>query len=91
MNYLQKIRKLEKFRGTNEWNKLSVNHKQLLDIQINAMRTYMEALIGRCLDIQDKINSANKNDTEVKEGIDEGNGDSHQVNVIILGLGDLNE
>lgn len=47
-----KIIKLEEFRDTDEWITLSVAHKQLLDIQLNAMKTYLEALIGRCLDIE---------------------------------------
>lgn len=51
----RKIIKLERFRETKEWNELSLNHKELLDIQINAMRTYQEILIARCLDIQQEI------------------------------------
>lgn len=47
-----KINNLEKFRGSKEWDNLSFYHKQLLDIQLNAMRTYREVLIGRCLDIE---------------------------------------
>lgn len=47
-----KIKRLENFRTTKEWNELSVAHKQLLDIQLQSMRTYLECLIGRCLDIQ---------------------------------------
>lgn len=60
-----KIKNLENFRGTEEWNKLSVNHKQLLDIQLNAMRTYLETLIGRCLNIQEEID--NENTSEEKK------------------------
>jgi len=52
MELFGKIRKLEKFRGSAEWEKLSVAHKQLLDIQLQSMRTYLECLIGRCLDIE---------------------------------------
>lgn len=52
MELTGKIRKLESFRTTKEWDKLSVSHKQLLDIQLQSMRTYLECLIGRCLDIQ---------------------------------------
>lgn len=52
MELISKIRKIETFRGTDEWNKLSTNHKQLLDIQLSAMRTYLETLMGRCLDIE---------------------------------------
>lgn len=52
-----KIVKIEKFRGTDEWDKLSVNHKQLLDIQLQSMRTYVETLVGRCLDIEENMNN----------------------------------
>ena len=52
MELFGKIRNLEKFRGSDEWEKLSVAHKQLLDIQLQSMRTYLECLIGRVLDIE---------------------------------------
>ena len=52
MELFGKIRNLEKFRGSDEWGKLSVAHKQLLDIQLQSMRTYLECLIGRVLDIE---------------------------------------
>lgn len=51
---LGKIKRLEGFRRTDKWNELSVNHKQLLDIQLSAMRTYLECLIGRIIDINSK-------------------------------------
>lgn len=54
MELTTKIRKLETFRGTKEWDNISVSHKQLLDIQLQAMRTYLECLIGRCLEIQNE-------------------------------------
>ena len=76
-----KIMKLDKFRGTDEWNKLSVSHKQLLDIQLQAMRTYMEALIGRCLDIEEKINN------KVEEKVEEN--DENQAKIIIIDLGKI--
>lgn len=52
MELLGKIKNLDKFRGTSEWEKLSVAHKQLLDIQLQSMRTYYECLVGRVLDIE---------------------------------------
>lgn len=55
MELFGKIKKLESFRGSDEWNKLSTNHKQLLDIQLQAMTTYLETLIGRCLDLEESI------------------------------------
>lgn len=76
---LGKIKRLENFRGTDEWNKISINHKQLLDIQLNAMRTYIEALIARELDIKENIEKEvepNKNDED------------EPVKVIIIGLGE---
>ena len=76
-----KIMKLDKFRGTDEWNKLSVSHKQLLDIQLQAMRTYMEALVGRCLDIEEKINN------KVEEKVEEN--DENQAKIIIIDLGKI--
>ena len=50
-----KIRNLEKFRMTKEWNELSLNHKELLDIQLKIMQSYWEVLNARCLDLQQKI------------------------------------
>jgi hypothetical protein len=49
-----KIMKLGKFRSTEEWNKLSVNHKCLLDIQLSAMQTYLETLMSRIVDLKTK-------------------------------------
>ena len=62
-----KMNKLSVFRGTEEWKKLSTNHKQLLDIQLSAMSTYMETLTGRILDIREKCtdNKEDKNDEDV--------------------------
>ena len=48
---LLKIRKLEKFRLSEDWIKLSFNHKYLLDIQLQSMRTYIECLNARINDI----------------------------------------
>lgn len=50
-----KITNLVRFRGTDEWNKLTSTHKQLLDIQLEAMKTYSEALTGRCIEIQERM------------------------------------
>ena len=47
-----KIMKLGKFRSTEEWDKLSVNHKCLLDIQLSAMQTYLETLMSRLVDLR---------------------------------------
>lgn len=52
MELFGKIKRLESFRGTDEWKTLSVAHKQLLDIQLNAMKTYLEVLVARCVDIE---------------------------------------
>lgn len=49
-----KITKLKKFRCTEEWDKLSVNHKCLLDIQLSAMQTYLETLMSRIVDLKTK-------------------------------------
>lgn len=49
-----KIMKLGKFRATEEWNKLSIHHKCLLDIQLSAMRTYLETLMSRLVDLRSK-------------------------------------
>lgn len=78
MELRAKIMKLDKFRGTDEWNKLSTNHKQLLDIQLQAMRTYLETLIGRCLDIEENMNKPKeKEDNE------------DLAKVIVIGLGEI--
>lgn len=50
-----KINNLVRFRGTDEWKKLTATHKQLLDIQLEAMKTYSEALTGRCIEIQERM------------------------------------
>lgn len=72
-----KINNLVRFIGTNEWNKLSSGHKQLLDIQLQAMRTYYECLVGRCIDIlENNKESENSN-------IDTGKDKDHHVTTII--------
>ena len=78
-----KINKLVKFRGTDEWNKLTSTHKQLLDIQLEAMKTYSEALTGRCIEIQERMAEQK---TASKP---EGNKDEDEpVKVFIIGLGE---
>lgn len=71
-----KIRNLEKFRGSDEWKKLSVAHKQLLDIQLQAMRTYLEAIIGRYIDIEETLNNKAENESNNEDSI----------KVIIIGM-----
>lgn len=46
-----KVKKLEEFRYSTDWNKLSLNNKYLLDIQLQSMRTYMECLNARISNI----------------------------------------
>ena len=72
---------MEKFRGTDEWNELSVNHKQLLDIQLSIMKSYLEVLIGRCLDLVSNLPKENN------ENKDEENKDD-SIKVVIVGLGE---
>ena len=55
MELTSKINNLVKFRGTDNWNKLTSTHKQLLDIQLEAMKTYSEALTGRCIELQERM------------------------------------
>lgn len=50
------ISKIDKFRGTDEWKKLSVNHKELLDLQLGIMKVYMEVLTARIIDLEQEIN-----------------------------------
>ena len=87
MELFGKIKRLESFRGTDEWKTLSVAHKQLLDIQLQSMRTYLEALIGRCLDIEEHLNDK-ANDEEPVENESKENDDEDPVKVIIIGLGE---
>ena len=87
MELFGKIRRLESFRGTDEWKTLSVAHKQLLDIQLQSMRTYLEALIGRCLDIEENL-KGKADDKEPVENESKENDDEDPVKVIIIGLGE---
>lgn len=97
-----KIKRLESFRGTDEWKTLSVAHKQLLDIQLQSMKTYLEALIGRCLDIEEHLKDKadgkepveeehlkdKADDKEPVENESKENDDEDPVKVIIIGLGE---
>ena len=87
MELFGKIKRLESFRGTDEWKTLSVAHKQLLDIQLQSMRTYLEALIGRCLDIEEHLKDKT-DDKEPVENESKENNDEDPVKVIIIGLGE---
>lgn len=87
MELFGKIKRLESFRGTDEWKTLSVAHKQLLDIQLQSMRTYLEALIGRCLDIEEHLNDK-ANDKKPVENESKEKDDEDSVKVIIIGLGE---
>lgn len=81
-----KMRKLEEFRGTEEWNKLTVHHKELLDIQLNAMKTYLEVLVARCLDIEMDLDKENKSkEDKPKENKEE------PIKIVIVDLGEVNE
>lgn len=88
MELTGKISNLEKFRGSKEWNELSVYHKELLDIQLDAMRTYREVLIGRCIDIEmilDRENNPKENEIDGHTGNTENNKDSIKVFIVNLG------
>lgn len=81
-----KMRKLEEFRSTEEWNKLTVHHKELLDIQLNAMKTYLEVLVARCLDIEMDLDKENKSkEDKPKENKEE------PIKIVIVDLGEVNE
>lgn len=86
MELTVKINKLVEFRGSVEWNSLSVNHKQLLDIQLKAMETYRETLIGRCIDIEMNLDKENKSrEDKPKENKEE------PIKIVIVDLGEINE
>ncbi len=59
-----KITKLRKFRCTEEWDKLSVNHKCLLDIQLSAMQTYLETIMSRIVDLETKESENEEKDDD---------------------------
>ena len=86
MELTGKINKLVKFRGTVEWNKLTATHKQLLDIQLEAMKTYSEALTGRCIEIQERMS-----EQETVSKSEDNENDENPVKIIIIDLGDTKE
>lgn len=55
---IHKMNKLHKFRGSDEYENLSMTQVLLLDVQLSAMKTYLEALTGRIIDLEtnDKSN-----------------------------------
>ena len=59
------ISKIDKFRGTDEWKKLSVNHKELLDLQLGIMKVYMEVLTARIIDLEQEINKEEETEEPV--------------------------
>lgn len=81
-----KINNLIKFRGTDEWNKLTSTHKQLLDIQLEAMKTYSEALTGRCIEIQERVVQEKKNEKSDKQENEE-----PMTKVIIIDLNNIKD
>ena len=83
MELNSKINNLVKFRGTVEWNKLTATHKQLLDIQLAAMKTYSEALTGRCIEIQERMA-----EQETASKPEDNKDEDEPVKVFIIGLGE---
>ena len=49
---IHKMNRLSKFRGSDEYKKLSMTQIILLDVQLSAMKTYLEALTGRITDLE---------------------------------------
>lgn len=81
-----KIKRLEEFRGTDEWNKLTVYHKELLDIQLNAMKTYLEVLVARFIDIEMNLDKKSEpKEDKPKENKEE------PIKIVIVDLGEINE
>ena len=74
---IHKINKLTKFRESDDYKNLSVYHKGLLDIQLNAMKTYVDILSARCVDIEINLN------TEIKETESELKIDPDRIPIII--------
>lgn len=80
MELTSKINNLIQFRGTVEWHNLTSTHKQLLDIQLEAMKTYAEALTGRCIEIQERM------DEQEKVSKPEDNKDEDEPRVIVINI-----
>ena len=70
---IHKMNKLHRFRGSDEWENLSMTQTLLLDVQLSAMKTYLEALTGRIIDLETNDKSENK---------------ENPTKVIIVGLGE---
>ena len=67
------MNKLSRFRGSDEYKNLSMTQILLLDVQLSAMKTYLEAVTGRIIDLETNEKSENKEDPD---------------KVIIIGLGE---
>lgn len=70
---IHKMNRLSKFRGSDEYENLSMTQILLLDVQLSAMKTYLEAITGRIIDLQTNDKSENK---------------ENPTKVIIVGLGE---
>ena len=70
---IHKMNKLSRFRGSDEYKSLSMTQILLLDVQLSAMKTYLEAVTGRIIDLETNEKSENEEDP---------------VKVIIIGLGE---
>ena len=86
MELTSKINNLVKFRGTDNCNKLTSTHKQLLDIQLEAMKTYSEALTGRCIELQERTVYEKKNEKSDKQENEE-----PMTKVIIIDLNNIKD
>lgn len=70
---IHKMNRLSKFRGSDEYENLSMTQILLLDVQLSAMKTYLEAITGRIIDLETNDKSENK---------------ENPTKVIIVGLGE---
>lgn len=70
---IHKMNRLSKFRGSDEYENLSMTQILLLDVQLSAMKTYLEAISGRIIDLETNDKSKNK---------------ENPTKVIIVGLGE---
>lgn len=50
--------KLYNFRGSEEWDSLTIAEKTLIDTQLSIMHTYIETLTNRIILIQEKLKEA---------------------------------
>lgn len=74
---IHNINKLLRFRESEDYKNLSAQHKGLLDIQLSAMRTYVDTLSARCVDIEINLN------TEIKETESEAKIEPDRILIII--------